>query len=630
MSSAKYNSHQAGREMRRIVQVLGISCGLVFWTGLLSYPVCAQTYTIAQKIADPAYFVPGPLWTQLQQSTPYVGIAVANVVNGPDYLPDPNYASTIQATTTTASGIKVLGYVRTGYFGSTGLTTRLGQTDTTSWLAQIEQDVDAWYNFYGSAGLAGIFFDEAQNTCNDANMYSYITAYVKQNHTGALVAENPGTAVPSCFQGTADILLTFEGTYLCYIQDSTCPTAQQYIDLAWNPVDPQAIWHLVYDASSAQIPNAAALTKARGAGWFYITSDTLPNPWDSLPTGTDWSGELAATAPGGGDTTPPSTPSGLTAPSSGVGYTSAVLNWNASTDSGSGVVGYDIFQNGVWILSTPASTASALAATLTGLLPNTSYSFTVDARDASGNISAPSSAYSLTTQASNGILPTPPGNLTIVSSDYSSATLSWDDSTDDLGISAYDVYKEGTKIVTLDGSTTSVLIGGLTPATQTTFSVTARDPQGNVSAASNSATATTLPLPPQGEISNPTGRSRDGVLTYAANFNVAFGYQHVFIDSDNNAATGWITASTPPLGADYLIENNTLYQYAGSGTDWTWTMVATINPRRNGYNVRWRVPLSDLANRTRTQSVVFGGNGYAPTAYSLVITLNRSSDGNMQ
>ena len=225
---------------QRLPKVLGMSCGLIILTGFCPQALNAQ-YLIAQKIADPAYFVPGPLWDQLDQSTPSVGIAVANVINGPDYQANADYATAIQAAS--AAGIKVLGYVRTGYLGSTGLATRLGQTDTESWLAQIEQDVNAWYSFYGRDRLAGIFFDETQNTCGSANMYanlySSLTAYVKQNYTGALVADNPGTAVPSCFQRTAHILLTFEGTYLCYIRDASCPAAQQYTDLSWNPVDPR-------------------------------------------------------------------------------------------------------------------------------------------------------------------------------------------------------------------------------------------------------------------------------------------------------------------------------------------------------------------------------------------------------
>jgi hypothetical protein len=140
---------------------------------------------------------------------------------------------------------------------------------------------------------------------------------------------------------------------------------------------------------------------------------------------------------------------------------------------------------------------------------------------------------------------------------------------------------------------------------------------------SNTATTVMPALPPQGAIANPNGSSNPKWLRYSADFNLAFGFEHVFIDSDNSAATGWATASSPPIGADYMIENNTLYRYAGSGTDWTWTMVDTISPKIKGYTVEWKVPASDLANPATTQTVVFGGNGFAPTAYSLVVTVSR-------
>jgi hypothetical protein len=47
-----------------------------------------------------------------------------------------------------------------------------------------------------------------------------------------------------------------------------------------------------------------------------------------------------------------------------------------------------------------------------------------------------------------------------------------------------------------------------------------------------------------------------------------------FIDSDGNAATGFKPADWSSSGADYLLENGTLYKYAGSGSDWVWTSKA--------------------------------------------------------
>jgi len=263
---------------------------------------------------------------------------------------------------------------------------------------------------------------------------------------------------------------------------------------------------------------------------------------------------------------------------------------------------------------------------LTGLVPNTLYSFSVKARDASGNISAESSPLSVKTLAASGILPTAPGNVAISSTSYSSITLSWTPSSSSSGISTYDVYKGGTRIVTLDASTTSVLIGGLDPATPYAFSVTARDSQGNVSPNSSSATATTRALPAEGAISNVTGNYNKQWLTLNATYNLAFGFEHVFIDADNNPGTGWVVPSSPSLGADYMVENNTVYQFAGkSGSDWVWNLVNyTLQTKDKSNSATWTLRTRELfkADPAPTVSVVFQGNGFAETAHSRVIKLN--------
>jgi chitinase len=97
---------------------------------------------------------------------------------------------------------------------------------------------------------------------------------------------------------------------------------------------------------------------------------------------------------GGGDTTPPSTPTGLHV--TGANSSSVSLAWTASTDD-TGVTGYDVFRDGSLATSTPGPSA-----TVSGLSPSTSYSFTVKAKDAAGHSSAASSAATGTTTAGTG------------------------------------------------------------------------------------------------------------------------------------------------------------------------------------------------------------------------------------
>lgn len=96
-----------------------------------------------------------------------------------------------------------------------------------------------------------------------------------------------------------------------------------------------------------------------------------------------------ATATVSADTTPPSVPSGLQ--TTAVGDTSIGLSWSASSDDVA-VAGYRVSRNGSQV-GTPGSTSFID----TGLLPNTSYTYTVLAVDAAGNPSGPSAPLTVTT-----------------------------------------------------------------------------------------------------------------------------------------------------------------------------------------------------------------------------------------
>lgn len=247
-----------------------------------------------QHLAVPAYFNPadaagGGFWDRIDQAGSGVGIAVANPDNGPGGAVDSGYASAVSAAA--GAGVKVLGYVDTGYFGTTGRTTREGGTSVAAWTAQINADVANWYSWYGSSGLAGIFFDDALGDCGSGNahvnLYTGINSTTKQAHPGALTVDNPGSPAESCYASAADVLVMFEDTYSVYAS-WTAP------DWELNYANPDKFWHLVYGTpAQADMDNAVALSKQRNAGYLYVTPDSLPNPWDTLPTGAYWSDELA-------------------------------------------------------------------------------------------------------------------------------------------------------------------------------------------------------------------------------------------------------------------------------------------------------------------------------------------------
>ncbi|MFE0025318.1 discoidin domain-containing protein [Amycolatopsis sp. NPDC059021] len=103
-----------------------------------------------------------------------------------------------------------------------------------------------------------------------------------------------------------------------------------------------------------------------------------------------WELEAFGTPDSTGDTQAPSTPAGLTAGE--VTTSSAALNWTASTDN-VGVAGYDILRDGKVVASSETTSYND-----TGLTPDTSYTYSVRARDAAGNTSAASAGVTVRTK----------------------------------------------------------------------------------------------------------------------------------------------------------------------------------------------------------------------------------------
>ena len=81
---------------------------------------------------------------------------------------------------------------------------------------------------------------------------------------------------------------------------------------------------------------------------------------------------------------------------------------------------------------------------VTGLSQASSYSFFVRALDGAGNVSANSNTINVTTPDIQA--PTAPSGLTSSNLTSTSLTLSWTASTDNVGVTGYDVYRNGIKI----------------------------------------------------------------------------------------------------------------------------------------------------------------------------------------
>ncbi|HET6771590.1 MAG TPA: DNRLRE domain-containing protein [Actinomycetota bacterium] len=195
--------------------------------------------------------------------------------------------------------------------------------------------------------------------------------------------------------------------------------------------------------------------------------------------------QLIVTLSGGtADTTPPSNPSNLQATS--VTSNRVDMTWTASTDN-VGVTNYDIYRNSSLLTSVGAVTSFSD----TTVSPNITYSYQVRARDAAGNPSGFSNTLTVTTPAAADTTPpSNPSNLQATSVTSNRVDMTWTASTDNVGVTAYDIYRNSS-LLTSVGAVTSFSDTTVSSSTTYSYQVRARDAAGNPSGFSNTLTVTT-------------------------------------------------------------------------------------------------------------------------------------------
>ncbi len=183
-----------------------------------------------------------------------------------------------------------------------------------------------------------------------------------------------------------------------------------------------------------------------------------------------------------GDTQAPSVPTNLNA--TAVSSSQIDLTWTASTDN-VGVTGYTIFRDGSQVATNVVTTSYQD----TGLVSGITYSYTVAAFDAAGNNSPQSAADSATTL--DTIAPSVPTNLNATAVSGSQIDLTWTASNDNVGVTGYTIFRNGSPIVP-NVTTTTFQDTGLNSSTSYTYTVLAFDAAGNNSLQSAADSATTL------------------------------------------------------------------------------------------------------------------------------------------
>jgi chitodextrinase len=195
------------------------------------------------------------------------------------------------------------------------------------------------------------------------------------------------------------------------------------------------------------------------------------------------------------DRTPPSQPTNLHV--TAVTQTSVTLAWNASTDN-VGVRSYSLWHeglNGVVSVDHPQTTA-----TWSSLRPSQTLTFRVTAFDAMYNASTPSDPATVTTLPDT-TAPSTPSGLTVDTVTASKVLLTWNSGTDQFNPVRHEILVNGVPtenaFSTVPAGTNprppvqSAWVRQLDPSTSYELSVRAVDPSGNVSASSNTVSATT-------------------------------------------------------------------------------------------------------------------------------------------
>jgi hypothetical protein len=149
----------------------------------------------------------------------------------------------------------VIGYVPTGYMARSE--------------ADVRADVDRWKAWYPQVG--GIFFDEQLNRAGGEDYYRRLSQYAKSLGLSFTVG-NPGADIAPSYVGTVDMMLIYE---------NGGPPSVGVLG-GWHTNHARENFGVI--AYGTPLDLEYVKTAKNYVGYIFLQNDTLPNPWDTVPS----------------------------------------------------------------------------------------------------------------------------------------------------------------------------------------------------------------------------------------------------------------------------------------------------------------------------------------------------------
>ncbi len=347
------------------------------------------------------------------------------------------------------------------------------------------------------------------------------------------------------------------------------------------------------------------------------------------------SADFTFTTTNGPDTTPPVI---SVVPASSITSSSASITWTTNEASDSQV---DYGTSVAYGSSSPLDGAMVTSHSqlLSGLTAATVYHYRVKSKDAAGNLATSDDFNFATLVAGDTTPPSVPTSLTATAVSASQINLAWIASTDNVGVTGYKIFRNGSQVNTATG--TSYQDAGLTPLTTYNYTVSAYDLANNNSAQSSPASATTQ----SGEDTTPPSVPTNLVAVTRSSGEIDLAWN---ASTDNVAVTGYkiyrsgqqgmeqIATSAVPAFHNTGLELSTTYTYmvcaydaAGNDSAYSNTAQATTSvnsslslngssivnvPYTSSLNIHGLITVEAWINTTSsnaTQYIVDRGNAYS-------------------